>query len=169
MASEGRMQSATSTSRLQHTAKLGVFCEMLQLTEATTGGMRRAARGCWSHYYGKRRAHAVRDNNETTVTYRKARRVRRDATTDRGHHCGMRRAARGCWSYYYGKRRAHKNSNKIPQNSPVRQDATTDRGHHWGHAKSSKRLRLLEYFTKNTSELEEKSVSGEFFYLEFIQ
>ena len=40
---------------------------------------------------------------------------------------------------------------------------------HWGHAKSSKRLRLLEYFTKNTSELEEKSVSGEFFYLEFIQ
>ena len=47
MASEERMQCATSTSRLQHTAKLGVCGEMLQLTEATIGGMRRAARGCW--------------------------------------------------------------------------------------------------------------------------
>ena len=35
MASEERMQSATSTSRLQRTAKLGMCGEMLQLTEAT--------------------------------------------------------------------------------------------------------------------------------------
>ena len=35
MASEERMQCATSTSRLQHTAKLGVCGEKLQLTEAT--------------------------------------------------------------------------------------------------------------------------------------
>ena len=102
--------------------------------------MRRAARGCWSHYHGKRRAHAVCDINESTATYRKARRVRREATTDRGHHCGMRRVARGCWGHYYGKRRAHKDSNKLPQISAVRQDATTYRGHHLRQAKSSRRL-----------------------------
>ena len=34
-ADEKRMQGSPSTSRLQHTAKLGVRSEMLQLTEAT--------------------------------------------------------------------------------------------------------------------------------------
>ena len=101
MASEERMQSATSTSRLQHTAKLGECGEMLQLTEATIVACE-AARGCWSHYYGKRRAHAVCDINESTATTRIAQCVRRDAATDRGHHWGHARSS-GRLLEYYGK------------------------------------------------------------------
>ena len=77
---------------------------------------------------------------------RKARRVRREATTDRGHHCGMRRAARGSWSHYYGKRSAHavrdinESTATYRKARRVRRDAATDRGHQLWHAKSSKRL-----------------------------
>ena len=83
IASEERMLSATSTSRLQHTAKLGECGEMLQLTEATIVA-------CEKHQEAVRaiimaseeRRHAECDINESTATYRKARRVWRDATTD---------------------------------------------------------------------------------------
>ena len=94
MASEERMQSATSTSRLQRTAKLGMCGEMLQLTEAPIGACedQQEAAGAITKASEVRR-HAECEIYESIATYRKARRVRRDATTDRGHHCGMRSAA----------------------------------------------------------------------------
>ena len=90
MASEERMQSATSTSRLQRTAKLGMCGEMLQLTEATIGACedQQEAAGAITMASEERR-HAECEIHESIATYRKARRVRRDVTTDRGHHCGM--------------------------------------------------------------------------------
>ena len=95
MASEERMQCATSTSRLQHTAKLGVCGEMLQLTEAIIVACEEQQEAAGSQDYGKRRAHAACDINESTATYRKARRVQREAITDRGHHCWRRRPCDG--------------------------------------------------------------------------
>ena len=72
MASEERMQSATSTRRLQNTANLGE-CAELHMTEATIVAceeQQEAARAIMMA--SEKHRHAECDINESTATYRSA-------------------------------------------------------------------------------------------------
>ena len=75
------MQSATSTSRLQHTAKLGVCGEMLVQTEATI-------RACEEQLEAAGAKTMASDEKKDSNKIPQISAVRQDVTTDRGHHWG---------------------------------------------------------------------------------
>ena len=110
------------------------------LTEAPIWGMRRAAGGCWSQDYGKRRAH--KDSNKIPQSSACAARCCNLPRPPLWHAKSSKRLLEPLlWQAKSACSVRHQRVDcKTRKARCVRRDATTDRGYHWGHAKNSKRL-----------------------------